>query len=311
LRVPLFFNASGQFVAGPSLGTAARDQGGDNGGDPANFDLCGNYVDAPTTGYMALLIRMNGNNGVNPYVFWTEPMMGKLAPGQTVLPPYTDGPNDPNADQTIANTSAGFLGQTAFATAPTITRGNVASYFNYSAFSLGYSITRSDGTTTVTEALAITQLGISAGIVGQSALATLDQAGTEHIAAGATYQMKTVEGQSGTVTSGQTGASGTVSATSTGGQFKIDVQADGIRTGGAGGATIQLFVSINGGIAGALSRPVNFSPTNTALPVCFFALGTWPAGTTLQFFFQVTAASSSSTSWAFQGGQIAVTEYKR
>jgi hypothetical protein len=88
----------------------------------------------------------------------------------------------PYADVTATNTAAGIAGQGSFATTSNISQANVASYFNFNAFSLNYSITRSDGTTTVTEALAITSLGVSSGFAGQGSLATKSQVGATDIA---------------------------------------------------------------------------------------------------------------------------------
>jgi hypothetical protein len=78
------------------------------------------------------------------------------------------------ADVTRNNTAAAIVGQSGFATSAGLTRDMLfnGGFFNYNAFSLGYTITRSDGSTTVTESLAITSLGISAGFAGQGGLAT-------------------------------------------------------------------------------------------------------------------------------------------
>lgn len=91
-------------------------------------------------------------------------------------------PSESGANVTEGRTAAAIASQGAFATVSTVTGSNVASYFNFNAFRLDYSITRSDGVSTVTEALAITSLGISSGIVAQGALATLSQVTTGQMA---------------------------------------------------------------------------------------------------------------------------------
>ncbi|WP_379921742.1 hypothetical protein [Erythrobacter sp. R86502] len=55
-------------------------------------------VNNPDAAYAIIMIRMNGTGESNPYLFFAEPALGKLAPGQTVIPPYTPGRTDPNAD---------------------------------------------------------------------------------------------------------------------------------------------------------------------------------------------------------------------
>ena len=60
---------------------------------------------------------------------------------------------------------------------------NVGSYFSYSAFQLGHSITRSDGSSVVSESLVVTGIGIAAGISQQGSLATKNNVGTGDLAA--------------------------------------------------------------------------------------------------------------------------------
>jgi len=135
----------------------------------------GLYVDLdpyPDAAWAQIMFRLETTGQSDPYVFVTEPMMCLIPKTQTVGPTYIHGPTDPMSDQTSANTASGIAGQGAFATAGTISRTNIASYFNLNAFSLNYSITRSDGVTTVTESMAITSLGISAGFAYQGAGAT-------------------------------------------------------------------------------------------------------------------------------------------
>jgi len=85
------------------------------------------------------------------------------------------------ADKTSGATAAAINGQGSFATVSQIARSNVASYFNFNAFSLNYTVTRADGTSIVTESLAITNQGVSAGFSGQGSLATMSAVGTDQI----------------------------------------------------------------------------------------------------------------------------------
>jgi len=86
-------------------------------------------------------------------------------------------PEEAGGNRTENRSSAGFAGQGSFATANNINRGNYGSYFNLNAISLNYSVTRSDGVNVVTEALTITEIGISSGFRGQGALATKNKVG--------------------------------------------------------------------------------------------------------------------------------------
>jgi hypothetical protein len=76
------------------------------------------------------------------------------------------------ANVTEGRTAAAINGQGAFATKSQISMWETNSFLQYGAIRMDYSITRSDGTTTVTETMAITQLGISAGFSGQGIGAT-------------------------------------------------------------------------------------------------------------------------------------------
>jgi chitodextrinase len=98
-----------------------------------------------------------------------------------------------------------------------------------------------------------------------------------------------------------------VSIGSTGGTMKIDVQADGVRSSGSGVMKVQLWASYNGNTL-PLSRLVAFSPSNMAQPVSFFAVSSFPAGVTVQFFLRFSADNST---WSYNSGTIAVTEFKR
>jgi hypothetical protein len=133
---------------------------------------------------------------------------------------------------------------------------------------------------------------------------------TSKVAGNAITSTVAIAGMSGSGISAENpGETPRVSITSVGGTMKVDIQADGARQGGAGLMRVQLFAAY-AGTETALSREVSFSPSNTALPVGFFQITSFPAGMVVQFFlrFYVTAGN---TSWTFTGAAIAVTEFKR
>lgn len=83
-------------------------------------------------------------------------------------------PGEAGSNKTETRTAAAVVNQGPFTTAGQLGRAQTqgaTSFFALNSFSLGYSITRQDGASIVTESLAITQLGIAAGIQGQGALA--------------------------------------------------------------------------------------------------------------------------------------------
>jgi hypothetical protein len=185
----LFFDSNGTLVeavcwgtdrspygyAFPTYVTSARDGGGENG-DPANFNVMGGYYDVqnPNSAYMSLMWRVLGTGGGDPYVFFTEPGMGKLAPGQTVLPPYADGPSDPRADITSANTAAAFIGQRALATRDSVDL-NSGDVLNRYAWALAYGNGQNVDSLRPGEAGSnVTENRVSAAFNGQRALATKD-----------------------------------------------------------------------------------------------------------------------------------------
>ncbi|MDY1006964.1 hypothetical protein [Sphingomonas sp. CFBP9019] len=118
-----------------------------------------------------------------------------------------------------------------------------------------------------------------------------------------------IAGMSGGVSPEDTGETGRVYITSTGGTMKVDVQADGTRTAGSGNMRAQLFAAYNGTEL-ALSREVAFSPSNTAVPVGFFQIIQFPAGTAVQFFLRFFVTTTNTT-WTYTSAAIAVTEFKR
>lgn len=120
----LVFNKDGGLVEAPAVNFTVSHLGGQDGDSFETREIIHN-VTSPTAAYATIMIRMFGVAGFNtPYFFFSEPWLGKLASGQTVIPPYTPGPSDPRADQTLANTAAGFVGQGALATANSINAEN-------------------------------------------------------------------------------------------------------------------------------------------------------------------------------------------
>lgn len=155
--------------------------GGGSNGNPANFNLVGGLhtISNSAAASMQLMIRMLGTSESDPYIFMAEPAMGIVPAGQTVLPPYQPGRSDPIADQTNTNTAAGISGQTAWATYT----GDSPSTYTLRVQYLDTSgqlaaldrvvdrrmtlLRRADGTTALTEAMAITSLGVAASVFGQ------------------------------------------------------------------------------------------------------------------------------------------------
>ncbi len=132
---------------------------------------------------------------------------------------------------------------------------------------------------------------------------------TDRIALNGVTNTVAIAGMSGGVSPEDTGETGRVSITSTGGTMKVDVQADGTRTAGSGNMRAQLFAAYNGTEL-ALSREVAFTPSNTAVPVGFFQIIQFPAGTAVQFFLRFFVTTTNTT-WTYTSAAIAVTEFKR
>ncbi|PTM44760.1 hypothetical protein C8J24_2970 [Sphingomonas aerolata] len=132
---------------------------------------------------------------------------------------------------------------------------------------------------------------------------------TDRIALNGVTNTVAIAGMSGGVSPEDTGETGRVYITSTGGTMKVDVQADGTRTAGSGNMRAQLFAAYNGTEL-ALSREVAFTPSNTAVPVGFFQIIQFPAGTAVQFFLRFFVTTTNTT-WTYTSAAIAVTEFKR
>ena len=92
------------------------------------------------------------------------------------------------ADTTASHTAASFTGQGAFATLSAVNSTNWFSYFTNGAVQqaglagnavrLGTNIVQSNGSTLLTDALAVTSLGTAASITGQGSFATLSAIST-------------------------------------------------------------------------------------------------------------------------------------
>ncbi|WP_296717783.1 hypothetical protein [Erythrobacter sp.] len=96
----LIFDGAGSLIGAPVVGNGTP-LGAANG-DPANFTRLSVFQNsAPANSRWAIpMIRLLGTGGTDPYIFFTEPMLSKVAQGQTVVPPYVPGRADPNADVT-------------------------------------------------------------------------------------------------------------------------------------------------------------------------------------------------------------------
>lgn len=94
----LVFDASGGLVSAPMV--SGGTPGGAANGDPVNFTRLTVFADVPANGRWAIpMMRMLGTGETEPYIFFTEPMLSKVATGQTTAPRYTPG----RADSTATN----------------------------------------------------------------------------------------------------------------------------------------------------------------------------------------------------------------
>jgi hypothetical protein len=93
-----FLDGAGNGINGSPSIQGGREGGGANG-DPNNFDRLGVFATAPANARYAYFFMRGVANGIeaNPYVFFTQCMLCKVPAGQTVWPPYTEGPADRSA----------------------------------------------------------------------------------------------------------------------------------------------------------------------------------------------------------------------
>ncbi len=95
----LIFDAAFNLISAPN--SSGGRPGGAANGDPANFDLLTVIGDVPANARWAIpMFRMLGTGESDPFIFFTEPMFGKMAAGQTVIPAYVSGRADLLADAT-------------------------------------------------------------------------------------------------------------------------------------------------------------------------------------------------------------------
>lgn len=91
----------------PGDGTLGAPSG--NPATRANLTECDVFGVAPADGFAVFGtwgIPVPGGGYPDFYIFLGQPMLAKVAPGQTVAPPYTPGPGDRAADRTADNTAA-------------------------------------------------------------------------------------------------------------------------------------------------------------------------------------------------------------
>lgn len=177
----LVFDKAFNLVQANSV-AGGRDVGGGQG-RPENFDRVGEnrditHPDAATACLMVRAFPRTGASGPDAYVFATEMMLAQIAPGQTAWPAYNDGPEDPRADQTIANTAAAIAGQGTFATissvgygSPLLTGFSTLATLGSLAFGSPYLLESAGGATATLSAFK-TALGVASAIVGQGGWAT-------------------------------------------------------------------------------------------------------------------------------------------
>lgn len=105
----LFFDGAGAFIPFAPSATGGTPGGGANG-NPANFTPVVVIDNAPENARWAIpMMRLLGTGESDPFIFFTEPMLSKVAAGQTVAPRYSPGRTDPNADVTATVSGPGDL----------------------------------------------------------------------------------------------------------------------------------------------------------------------------------------------------------
>ncbi len=179
----LVFNSAGVLVQADEI-AGGRNYGG-AGGDPANFDdVSGVFtVMHPQSSFAILMVRQLGTGEADPYIFVAEPMIGKLAPGQSAIPAYTPGRTDPMADVTSQNPALDVINSGPWLRTTAITPGdvvgrtqnlNIGGMFSSLANIVQRRISqlrRNDDFTDVTEADVFTSQGVALDIFGSGDLA--------------------------------------------------------------------------------------------------------------------------------------------
>lgn len=157
-------NAAGSYIAEDAGSDAGMGVDG-SAADPSTYGLSTSVATAPANArYAYIWIRAVFNGSANPQAWAMSPMLCRLPSGQSVVPPYSPGGTDRVADETSNNTAAAIASQGALATLGQVNLGASGRVY------------RDDGTTRLTDALAVTSLGTAAAIAGQTAWATLSTA---------------------------------------------------------------------------------------------------------------------------------------
>lgn len=97
----LTFNSAGTMIDAPVV-SGGFPVGGING-DPANFERLSIVREMqPNARWAIPMMRLLGAGAFDPYIFFTEPAIGKVGSGQTAIPAYVQGRGDPNAEVSIS-----------------------------------------------------------------------------------------------------------------------------------------------------------------------------------------------------------------
>lgn len=167
----LFFDGAGAFISDPP-NTTGGTPGGAANGDLANFTRINTPpTAAPANARWAIpMMRLVGTGEVQPFIFFTEPMITKIAAGQTAIPAYVPGRADANADvtsdaQITTSQPSAFQIQ---ADAAGVTTTDLATQTRSFTLSKGGTVQTSGvtvGTPTATTAITVASAIVSGGIV--------------------------------------------------------------------------------------------------------------------------------------------------
>lgn len=95
----IFMDAAGNWLSSPYVG----DNNGALGGNVLSgwYRAQGVFQAPANTTQVALLFRLNGNGGSNPYAWMCQPQIAKVSPGTTTAPPYSPGGVEMHASATM------------------------------------------------------------------------------------------------------------------------------------------------------------------------------------------------------------------
>lgn len=168
----IFYTASFVYVTEMGSNSVTASTNGDTN-EPANYTLLSLVFTAPATArYCMIVPRAVVNGGASPTIWAMEPMIARLAPGQTTVPPYSPTPADRRADVTASNTASAISGQGSLATRSFVdfSSGDVT---NRTANNLTYTAGGTVDSLRPGEAGAnVTETRNAAGIAGQGPWAT-------------------------------------------------------------------------------------------------------------------------------------------